>query len=247
MITVSYKDLLFPIKKVPLVVDDKTKMFAGHGIVANGQVVHQTLTDFSPRTNESLLDEVSEYYRMRWKYAYCDYPMCNFSFTGVIDTIAYNIDSKHTIQPGIEVLNSYNQRMSPQMYYLFYHLQENCYIKTDFPVEFLGIAEEPYKHFLKIDELFNVSISEVNSRGDFDGIPAKILTTINDILPQMIFKYGSNAFSLLLAVSKANNTVWEHSSYELSRKNITSLLNKMLKNTNKFAYASGVEDEANRG
>ena len=225
MITADYKELLFNIKNVPLIVE-KTNIPAGYAILAEGQVIHQTLTGFTPKTNKELISDVNMYYNIRWDYAYYDQPRCNFAFNGVIQDLMFTVDNKHIIQPGIEILNSYNQRMSPRMYWLFYHRGEKCYIKTNMPVDFMGDLEEARKAYMNIDQLVFVDAKDLNINYI---LPVKIQKQLDKITNDIYKRYGKNGLSFVIAMAKVSTDIWERSSYELSRKTTTGILYQILK------------------
>ena len=233
MLTKDINMLLSPqysIKKVQLVVY-KTDIPAGFGILANGQIIYQTLTDFFPVPNDTILKDIQDYFRIKWTYAYYDQPMCNFAFNGIIQDTVYKLDDGHIIQPGIEVLNSYNQRISPHMYWMFYDRKEDCYIKTNISVDFMGDISV-------IDNIFQYIKSSVNYNSvNIDilrFLPQKMTDIFLSSLREMIPKYGDNRLSYILALSKIL-TKWERTSYELSRKKTTFLINQLLKLNNKEA------------
>ena len=241
MITTDYKELLFPIKKVQLIVD-KTKLPAGHGILANDRIIHQVLTDYNPTTNESLIKEVEEYLPITWKYAYHDLSKCNFAFVGILKHVTYLIDGKHLVIPGIEILNSYNQRMSPQMYWCFYHSQEKCFIKTNYEANFFADVDKAKEIYLKLDNLFIEDYDNTKPL-NLTGCPSKITSIINKNKIELFDKYGKNNFVALLSMAKAITDYWEHTSYELARKNFTKLVDElMLNNKSQFLYSEENND-----
>ena len=134
MITENIDDILFPVKKLPTLVDytgirgfSGVKTYAGDCIVNlhTNQVIGQVGSDYTLISNEDFLDAVKTIYpfRIKWHKAYYRPDHTLFHIMGTSQ------QEENGVQIGVEVVNSYEGRTAPRVYYCLWN--GSYFIYTD--------------------------------------------------------------------------------------------------------------------